>query len=136
MVASWRGRPRSYHGRLTARDYETGWQTRFVNPNGETCWQVERLFIAQALAAERVGLVETGDDVWDIHYGPVRPGAIIRVRFERPRRPKRQKPEKSVTHVPGPKCDPGTGLLSGESFVLPCFPPRVFPAQAGSQTRR
>jgi len=105
-ASAYRASARAYHGRLTAPDYETGWQTRYVKPNGEICWQAGRLFISQALAGERVGLIETGDDVWDIHYGPVRLGKIIRGRFERPRRPKRQKPEKSVTHVPGPKCNP------------------------------
>lgn len=102
-AAVYQASARRYDGRLVTPDYETRWQTRYVKPNGEICWQADRLFISQALSGERVGLVETGEDIWEVWYGPLRLGAIVQGRFERPRRnrkPPRNKPENVLPMSP------------------------------------
>lgn len=94
---AYRARARGWSGRLVAPEYAAGWLTRGVKPNGEISWRGERLFISTSLPGERVGLVETAEDVFDVFYGPVRLGAIKHGRFVRPRRAQkkaRPKPKK------------------------------------------
>jgi hypothetical protein len=49
-------------------------------------WAAGTVYISAALAGELVGLVETDDGLWRVHYGPVLLGDITRAgRLRRPR---------------------------------------------------
>jgi transposase InsO family protein len=97
---------RRYSGRLREPGYGDDHEVRRVRSSGEIKWAGKRIFVSQALAGEPVGLREVGDGLWLIRYGPVELGSIDKGKFKRfaagdRRKPQRQPPGESVTHVPG-----------------------------------
>jgi putative transposase len=68
--------PRSYSGRLREPEYDTDQVVRRVRQSGEIKWKGDLIFIGQALVGEPVGLIETEDGCWELHYGPIELGHI------------------------------------------------------------
>jgi putative transposase len=72
----YRPSPRPYPARLAEVVYPDGWQVRRVRPDGSIKWGGEHLFISEVLAGEPVGLQETDDGPWCLHFGPVVLGSV------------------------------------------------------------
>ena len=68
--------PRRYSGRLREPDYDSEHQVRRVRQAGEIKWDGKLVFITEALVGEPVGLLETEDGHWKVHYGPIELGVI------------------------------------------------------------
>ena len=87
--------PRRWDGVLRAPDYPPGYpedhEVRRVRHNGEIKWRGKTLYINQALAGEVVGLAETDEGSWSVHFGPIHLG-LIDHRGERLKRPKQTAP--------------------------------------------
>ena len=83
--------PRRWDGVLRAPDYPEDHQRRRVRHNGEIKWRGKTVYINQALAGEAVGLAETDDGTWSVHFGPIHLGLIAH-RGERLKRPKQTAP--------------------------------------------
>ena len=61
--------PRAYAGDPAEEDVYPGhWERRRVKPDGTIKWRGQRVFIAEPLAGRLVGLVETDEDLWELHY--------------------------------------------------------------------
>jgi len=63
--------PRSYPGRLPALQYPSEWEERKVCGNGCLVWHNEFVFLSRVLIGETVGLVESGEDLWSVYFGPM-----------------------------------------------------------------
>ena len=87
--------PRRWDGVLRAPDYPPGYpedhERRRVRHNGEIKWRGKSVYINQALAGEAVGLAETDEGAWSVHFGPIQLGLIAH-RGERLKRPKQPAP--------------------------------------------
>ena len=70
--------PRTYSGRLREPDYAEDCQVRRVRRNGEIKWNGRLVFVSEVLVGEPVGLEETDDDLWIVHYGPIVLGTLDR----------------------------------------------------------
>ena len=61
--------PREYPERLPApRDYPDEWQKRKVRPNGRIKWKGRSVTISRALIGHYIGLQESGDGQWALHF--------------------------------------------------------------------
>ncbi len=65
---------RPYPEKLPEVAYPSYFQSQKVAANGVVYWSSLRIYIGYLLAGERVGLEETGDGLWDVHFGPVHIG--------------------------------------------------------------
>ena len=83
--------PRSWDGVLRQPDYAEDREVRRVRRNGEIKWRGSTVYVNQALTGEPVGLHETADGSWAVHYGPIHLG-LIDHRARRLRRPKKPAP--------------------------------------------
>ena len=78
--------PRPYSGRLREPAYRNDHLVRRVRTNGEIKWKGRLVFISEILVGEPVGLEETDDDLWVVHYGPVVLGTLDQSgKIKRPR---------------------------------------------------
>ena len=68
--------PRRYSGRLREPEYPDAYVVRRVRINGEIKWKGSLLFISEVLTGEPVGLEQTDEGLWTLHYGPIRLGII------------------------------------------------------------
>lgn len=72
-------------------EYDSAMQVRKVNANGEIKWQGRLIFASEVLVGANVGLLPVGEQLWSIHFGPVRIGfldaAANRVANRAPARP-------------------------------------------------
>ena len=66
--------PRPYPRRLPILEYPPHLELRRVDASGTIHWRGERIFLSKVLAAEYVGVEETGDGEWAITFGPLRLG--------------------------------------------------------------
>jgi transposase InsO family protein len=103
---------RPYPDRIEEPWYDADHAVRRVRSNGEIKWGGELVFISEVLVNEPVGIAETEAGDWIVRFADIDLGTIDRSskklrRFTAPR-PGRRKAaeqiEKTVTHVPGPKC--------------------------------
>jgi putative transposase len=62
---------RAYPEVLPPIEYPGHFETREVAFNGMIRWKNDRLFLSKTLAEEVVGIEETDDGVWSLHYGSV-----------------------------------------------------------------
>ena len=61
--------PREYRADTPEPDpYAGHWERQRVKPDGTIRWRSGRLFIAAPLAGRLVGLVETDENLWELHY--------------------------------------------------------------------
>ena len=80
--------PRRFDGILREPHYGPDHAVRRVRHNGEIRWQGNTIYISAALIGEPVGLIESQDGGWSVHYGPIALGVIAH-RDDRLRKPKR-----------------------------------------------
>jgi len=62
---------RRFPKRLPDMDYGADCEIRRVRTNGQIKWAGEQLYLSEALIGERVGLKQTAEDLWTIHFGPL-----------------------------------------------------------------
>lgn len=62
---------RIYSGRAPEMEYEQRYQVRRVNEGGTFLWEGERIGISKVLKGERIGLLESEDDLYEVYFGPV-----------------------------------------------------------------
>jgi putative transposase len=65
------GSLRNYPTRMPELAYPNGVHFRRISQQGSLKWRGERTFLSEVLARETVGLLETGDDLFEVYYGPV-----------------------------------------------------------------
>lgn len=63
--------PRPYPARLAAVEYPPHFERRRVSHNGGIRWRHAWVNVSHVLAEETVGLQETADGIWSVHFGPV-----------------------------------------------------------------
>jgi putative transposase len=80
--------PRRFDGILREPHYGPDHEVRRVRHNGEIRWQGNTIYISAALIGEPVGLTESADGGWNVHYGPIALG-IIAHSDNRLRKPKK-----------------------------------------------
>lgn len=62
---------------LRVPEYGDDFKVRRVNSNGYFGWNGERLFAGNPLASQLVGIRQTDEDDWELHYGPIHLGYIL-----------------------------------------------------------
>lgn len=62
---------RPYPRRLPEIEYPGSYQVRRVRSNGEIKWCGRQVFVSEALIGEPVGLLEVGQDLWRMEFGPI-----------------------------------------------------------------
>ena len=100
--------PRSLPSNLPEHRYGDDLEQRSVRPDGSIKWDSGMVFVGEAFAGETIGLQAFEDGLWHVHLGPLRLGILhARSRTIVPA-------AGGVTHVPGQKCHPCSGLHRGE----------------------
>lgn len=70
---------REYHPALErSPEYDCEFKVRKVQSDGTFSWLGEHFRVGKLLTGEPVGITETAEDDWEIHYGPVQLGTITR----------------------------------------------------------
>ena len=62
---------RPFSSRPKKLEYDTTMDVRSVRSNGQIKWEGGQLFMSEVLAGANVGLLEIGEAVWSIYFGPV-----------------------------------------------------------------
>jgi transposase InsO family protein len=62
---------RPYPARLPELECPAGAHLRRISQQGSLKWKGERTFVSEVLARELVGLLEIGDECYEVYYGPV-----------------------------------------------------------------
>lgn len=62
---------REYRGRAVEMEYGEVFQVRRVNPGGGFLWKGKRVAVSAVLTGERIGLLESDDEVYEVYFGPV-----------------------------------------------------------------
>lgn len=62
---------RVYGGRAPEMEYEKRYQVRRVGAGGTFLWEGRRVGISKVLEGERIGLLESDDDVYEVYFGPM-----------------------------------------------------------------
>jgi hypothetical protein len=60
----------------TAIEYESTMEVRKVNANGEIKWEGDSIFTSETLIGANIGLSQIAEQLWMIHFGPVRIGFL------------------------------------------------------------
>jgi putative transposase len=68
--------PRRFDGILREPNYGPDHAVRRVRHNGEIRWHGNTIYISGALIGEPIGLIESEDGGWSVHYGPIALGVI------------------------------------------------------------
>jgi transposase InsO family protein len=77
MPASrYRSSPRPFPRRLSELCYPDWFETKRVGSCGLICLANRQIYVSSTLAAERVGLEQTAETVYDVYFGPLRLGAF------------------------------------------------------------
>ena len=61
--------PRPFPRRIPEVSYPDGYVVRRVRHNGEIKWRGQTIYLSQQLTGEPVGLLQTDNDLWNIHFG-------------------------------------------------------------------
>lgn len=69
-------RPYRPFPKRTGVDYESTMEVRKVNANGEFKWQGQAIFASEVLIGTNIGLLQIGEQLWSIHFGPVQLGFL------------------------------------------------------------
>jgi transposase InsO family protein len=72
----WGPSPRPYPRRLPEPEYPGHFHPRLVSTAGTFRFQAQAVFLSQALAGDYVGLEETADGIWSIHFYDVLLGRL------------------------------------------------------------
>jgi putative transposase len=70
------GSDRSYPSRLVEFEYPSGMSCRQVQRHGEMYWRGSRIFVGEAFAGERIGLLPVADGRYGVYFGQVRLGTF------------------------------------------------------------
>jgi putative transposase len=62
---------RVYRGRAPEVDYDGRFEVRRVNEGGMFLWKGQRVALSSVLKGERIGLLESDDEVYEVYFGPV-----------------------------------------------------------------
>ena len=65
-----------FPGRLPEMDYDGSFQVRRVKRNGEISWKGRRWYLSEALAGERIGLLERDERYMEVYLGEFRLGLL------------------------------------------------------------
>jgi transposase InsO family protein len=57
-------------------EYDATFDVRKVNANGEIKWNGRLIFTSEVLVGTNIGLSQIGEQLWSIHFGPVRLGFL------------------------------------------------------------
>ena len=60
----------------TGVEYDSSMQVRKVNANGEFKWHGQPIFASEVLIGADIGLLQVGEQLWSIHFGPVKIGFL------------------------------------------------------------
>jgi transposase InsO family protein len=61
---------RRYPDRLPELEYPPGAHLRRISQQGSLKWKCERTFLSEVLARQKVGLLETEDELFEVYYDP------------------------------------------------------------------
>jgi len=112
-ASHYRPSPRPYPERIEEPRYDPELAVRRVRSNGEIRWGGDLIFLSETLVGEPVGIAETEDGNWIVHFADIPVGFIDRqtrkLRPFAPARPGRRKGareqnRKPVNDVSGPIC--------------------------------
>lgn len=67
---------RAFPSRVTSPEYPGHYEVRRVTTRGSFVWRSRETFLAETLAGEPIGLVESQLGWWEIYYGPVVVGRL------------------------------------------------------------
>ena len=70
-AALYRAATREYPDTLPPVEYPAHWEIRRVSHNGGIRWHNQWVNVSHVLAEEYIGFEETGDGLWDVHFGPI-----------------------------------------------------------------
>lgn len=62
---------RPYPETLAPLEYPAHWEVRRVSKNGGIRWHNHWVNVSHVLAVEYIAFEETGDGLWDEHFGPM-----------------------------------------------------------------
>jgi hypothetical protein len=65
----YRASQRRFPSRLADMEYGPDHEVRRVRTTGQIKWAGEMLYLSEALVGETVGLKQTAEDIWTIHFG-------------------------------------------------------------------
>lgn len=74
---------RPYPVRLREPEYPSAFAVRTVRHDGTVRWKNERIYLAETLASERVGIEEVDDDRWGVYFADVALGTLTGSCFTR-----------------------------------------------------
>lgn len=80
-ASKYRPSPRRYPERLPALEYPPHFERRYVSANGGMRWNKRWVNVSACCIGEHVGLEETDDGVWDVHFGRLRLGRLLEEHF-------------------------------------------------------
>jgi len=60
--------PIKYPDRIPEVEYDSSFAVRHVRHNGEIKWKGHMVYVGQALTGEPVGLLEVGEDLWQVNF--------------------------------------------------------------------
>jgi hypothetical protein len=82
---------------LPEPEYPSGQHLRRISQQGSLKWRSERTSLSEVLARQRVGLLETEEEFFEVYYGPLLIGWFDgRAHLFEPERP-RPRPRRKVT---------------------------------------
>lgn len=67
----YQGSRRIYSGRAPEMEYDEKYAVRRVDAAGKFLWEGRRVALSGVLQGERIGLLESDDDVYEVYFGPV-----------------------------------------------------------------
>jgi putative transposase len=92
------GSARCYPARLPELEYPRGVHLRRISQQGSLKWRSERTFLSEVLARQRVGLLETEEEFFEVYYGPLLIGWFDgRAHLFEPERPRPRQRRKVTT---------------------------------------
>jgi hypothetical protein len=62
---------RVYCGRAPEMEYDERFAVRRVDEGGKFLWEGRRVALSSVLKGERIGLLESDEAVYEVHFGPV-----------------------------------------------------------------
>ncbi len=69
-------KPYRPYPKRTTIEYDSTMDVRKVNANGEIKWNGRPIFTSEVLIGTHIGLLQVGEQLWSIHFGPVRIGFL------------------------------------------------------------
>lgn len=74
--------PMEYVETPSPMEYGEIYEARSVRSDGRIKWKGEFVYVSEALVGDRIGLLEIDDELWEIHFGPVKIGYLDEQRMK------------------------------------------------------